>query len=223
MSALAEQLGVDKSTASRLLATLMTHGYAARLPSRRFVLSGHALRLLAPWFAPLIQQAAPSMALVAAAAGETVYLLQLAGAEAVTVTRVYATRRTADDSETLPAFPLWPTAGGRALLAALPTGARRRLLPAEPYPQFTPHTCSTYADLTVALRRGMRDGAHVEDGEFTPGYACVAAPVVPGRLGAPMSLTVSFESTRHGRDRAHIRQTLLRVAGELSSRFVAAA
>src|SRR5574338_1533252 len=81
----ADQLGVDPATASRLLATLAAHGYASRLPNRRYTLGVRSLRLATAWVDRLLQLAGPIMARVADRCGETVYLLQLVGAEAVTL------------------------------------------------------------------------------------------------------------------------------------------
>ena len=71
-----------------LLATLAAHGYASRLPNRRYTLGVRSLRLATAWVDRLLQLAGPIMARVADRCGETVYLLQLVGAEAVTLAQL---------------------------------------------------------------------------------------------------------------------------------------
>ena len=86
-------LGVDPATASRLLSTLITRGYASRMPNRRYTLGARSLRLASGWIDRLLQVAAPPMARIANSCGETVYLIQLVGTEAVTLARVDRRRR----------------------------------------------------------------------------------------------------------------------------------
>ncbi len=58
----AATLSVDPATVSRLLSTLIAHGYASRLPNRRYTLGVRSQRLAAAWVDRLIQIAGPTMA-----------------------------------------------------------------------------------------------------------------------------------------------------------------
>ena len=75
----ATTLGIDPATASRLMATLMTRGYASRMPNRRYTLGARSLRLASGWIDRLLQVADAPMRRIADGCGETVYLLQLVG------------------------------------------------------------------------------------------------------------------------------------------------
>ena len=57
----AAHLGIDPATASRLLATLITRGYASRLPNRHYTLGARSLRLASAWIDRLLQVAAQPM------------------------------------------------------------------------------------------------------------------------------------------------------------------
>lgn len=116
----AAHLKIDPATASRLLATLISRGYASRMPNRRYTLGARSLRLASGWIDRLLQVAAAPMTRIANGCGETVYLLQLVGGEAVTLARLPGTRRTIIDVEVGLSYPLWATAAGRALLGTLP-------------------------------------------------------------------------------------------------------
>ena len=108
----AASLGIDPATASRLMSTLMTRGYASRMPNRRFTLGARSLRLASGWVDRLLQLASAPMHRIADTCGETVYLLQLVGTEAVTLASLSAGRRATIDGEVGPSYPLWPTAAG---------------------------------------------------------------------------------------------------------------
>jgi IclR family transcriptional regulator, acetate operon repressor len=203
-------LGIDPATASRLLATLITRGYASRLPNRRYALGARSLRLASAWIDRLLQIAAQPMTRIADSCGETVYLLQLVGSEAVTLARLPGTRRTVIDVEIGPSYPLWATAAGRALLGTLPRAQAPGLLPPEPFPAFTPRTKTTWADVNAAITEGRRNGMHAEEGEIDPLLSCCAIPLLDGDRDEKLALAVSFESRRPENDRRIIQQALRR-------------
>jgi IclR family acetate operon transcriptional repressor len=201
-------LGVDPATASRLLSTLIAHGYASRLPNRRYTLGVRSLRLATAWVDRLMQLAAPPMARIADRCGETVYLIQLVGCEAVPLARLAGNRRAMIDIEVGPSYPLWATAAGRALLGSLPAVHRPALLPREPFPAFTPRTKTTWAELNVALQDARRNGIHVEEGEIDPFFSCYAMPLLHRDRDEKLALAISFEARRPESDRRLIRQAL---------------
>lgn len=206
----ADLLEVDPATASRLLATLVAHGYASRLPNRDYTLGTRSLRLATAWVDRLIQVAAPPMARVADSCGETVYLVQLIGTEAVTLARLAGSRRAMVDVEVGPTYPLWASAAGRALLASVPNILRPTLLPADPYPAFTPHTKTRWVELSAALEAARHDGIHVEEGEIDPQLSCFATPLLHRNRDEKLAIAISFERHRSESDRQLIRQALQR-------------
>jgi IclR family acetate operon transcriptional repressor len=212
----AAQLGVDPATASRMLATLISRGYASRTPSRRYTLGARSLRLATGWVDRLILLAATPMARIANSCGETVYLLQLVGTEAVTVAQLAGNRRAMIAGEVGPSYPLWATAAGRALLGSLPRTQAPTLLPPEPFPAFTPRTKTTWADVSAAIAEGRRNGMYAEEGEIDQFLNCCAAPLQHGEHEEKLALAVSFEAGRPERDRRAIHQALRREWRELT-------
>jgi IclR family acetate operon transcriptional repressor len=206
----AAHLGVDPATASRLLATLITRGYASRMPNRRYTLGAGSLRLASAWIDRLLQVAAALMTRIANSCGETVYLLQLVGTEAVTLARLGGTRRTMIDVEVGPSYPLWATAAGRALLGSLPRHQGPALLPPEPFPAFTPPTKTTWADVSAAIQDGRRGAIYAEEGEIDPFLSCCATPLPHSERDEKLALAVSFESGRPENERRIIQQALRR-------------
>jgi DNA-binding IclR family transcriptional regulator len=215
----ADLLGVDPATASRLLATLVAHGYASRLPNRDYTLGTRSLRLAAAWVDRLIQIAAPPMARVAVSCGETVYLVQLVGSEAVTVARLAGGRRAMVDVEVGPSYPLWASAAGRALLDSVPNVLRPKLLPAEPFPAFTPRTKTRWSELSAALEAARHDGIHGEEGEINPRLSCFAIPLLHRSRDEKLAIAISFESQRSESDRRLIRQALRREWREIANQI----
>ncbi|HEY7609248.1 MAG TPA: IclR family transcriptional regulator C-terminal domain-containing protein [Alphaproteobacteria bacterium] len=203
----ADQLGVDPATASRLLSTLIAHGYASRLPNRQYMLGTRSLRLATAWVDRLIEVAAAPMARIADSCSGTVYLLQLVGTEAVALARLTGDRRTMS-YEIGPSYPLWASAAGRALLSSVPPVLRPALLPPEPFPAFTARTKTRWADISAALQSAQHEGVHAEEGEVDPQLSCYATPLPRGKRNENLAMAISFESGRLEGDRRLMRQAL---------------
>jgi IclR family acetate operon transcriptional repressor len=214
----AEHLGVDPATASRLLATLMGHGYASRLPNRRYMLGTRSLWLATAWVDRLVRIAAPPMTRIAESCGGTVYLLQLVGHEAVALARLSADRKTMSE-EIGPAYPLWCSAAGRALLSSVPAVMRPTLLPAEPFPAFTPRTKTRWAEISAALSDAAQDGIHAEEGEVDERLSCYATPLPSANRPERLAMAISFETRRPAIDRALMRQALQRERREIAKQI----
>ena len=214
----AERLGVDPATASRLLSTLIAHGYASRLPNRRFMLGTRSLWLATAWVDRLIQIAAPAMTRIAGSCSGTVYLLQLVGSEAVALARLTGDRRTMSN-EVGPGYPLWATAAGRALLSSVPPIQRPALLPMEPFPAFTPRTKTRWAEISAALKDACPDGIHAEEGEIDPRLSCYATPLPRGGRNETLAMAISFETGRPEIDRQQMRQALQRERQEVAKQI----
>jgi len=206
----AATLRIDPATASRLISTLITRGYASRMPNRRYTLGPRSLRLASGWIDRLLQVAAEPMRRIADSCGETVYLLQLVGTEAVTLARLTAGRRATIEGEIGPSYPLWATAAGRALLGTLPAAQSHALLPEEPFPAFTARTKTTWSEICAAMQAGRRDGIHAEEGEIDLFLGCYATPLQQDERDERLALAVSFEAERPESDRRLIRQALQR-------------
>lgn len=201
-------VGVDPATASRLLATLAAWGYASRMLDRRYTLGSASIRLATSWLDRRVQTLTPHLARLAAETGESAYLLQLLGSEAVVVARMLPPHRSAYDVEVGEAFPLWATAAGQALLSGLTAGQRLRLLPCEPYPAFTTRTPTGWSALCRAVTTGERNDVFEEHGHLQDGLGCFAAPLFKSVHGEHLAVAVSFEMERSVGDQAMFRQML---------------
>jgi len=172
---LAEKLGVDKSSASRLVHTLARYGYAEQIAgTRRYRLGPQVVRLSRSLLTrmPLREEAKPFLRQLVDRTGECAHLAILAQGQALYIDQVEspATLRVTTGVGTL--APLHCTALGKCLLAFTDDVP----LPAE-LPAFTPRTITDHETLRLHLEQTRRQGYAVDDEEYDYGVRCVAAPV----------------------------------------------
>jgi DNA-binding IclR family transcriptional regulator len=186
---LASLLGVHKSTASRLAATLRKHDLLERDPgSERFRLGPELARLgmLALGDRGLVEVARRPMARLAAATGETVTLGVLHGGELTTVAQIDSRHVVGPQNWVGRRTPLHATSDGKASLAfggaKLPPGRLQRL---------TEQTHTRRAELERELEIVRRQGWAQALGELEHGLNGAAAPVidVSGRCRAALSVS----------------------------------
>ncbi|WP_026875238.1 IclR family transcriptional regulator [Jiangella gansuensis] len=86
--------------------------------------------------------------------------------------------------------PLHATAMGKALLSELPPDDVTELIGTE-YARYTPHTITSFDELTAALTEVRERGYATEQEELAFGRACIAAPVRDrsGRIVAALSVS----------------------------------
>lgn len=176
---LAAELGVHKSTASRLLAALEARELVRQDGARgRYRLGIGVLRLAGATIARLdvVQEARPACRHLASRTGETVnlamlsegavlYLDQVAGSTAIQLHNWVGQR-----------VPAHATANGRVLLSELPDDQVVALV-GDRLPTYTPATLATADQLLGALARVRADGFAVAVDELEIGLTAVAAPI----------------------------------------------
>jgi DNA-binding IclR family transcriptional regulator len=185
---LAARLGVHKSTASRLAATLAAHGFLERGPGEAFRLGRRIARLglLAAGGPDLVDAARPPMEALAARTGETVVLSVTVDGAAVDVAQVESRYLVGGKSWIGLRTPLHATSDGKALLAF---GAAT--LPPGRLESMAPRTLTSRARLARELAAVRRTGWARAVGECEEGLNGVAAPVFAqgGRCVAAVSVS----------------------------------
>lgn len=171
--------GVAKSTAFRLLETLLADGLVERSPSGGYRAGPEFVRwgLLLLGRLDLPKAGAQEMRSLWLETGETVGLAVLSG-RGIVLTEILespAPFRMAELPGTV--VPPHSSALGKAVLAHLPDELRGEILGPEPFPVVTPNSPLTLVELEPRLARVRRDGYAVDIGESAVGVACVAAPV----------------------------------------------
>ena len=191
VSELAAELGMHKSTVSRLLATLERRGLVRR-EGERFAPGPELARLgtLAIRGLTLAGVAREPLELLAQRTGETVNLAVRDGAQALNVLQVNATHFVGVTDWTGRAAPLHATANGKALLAFGGASAAGRL---------TRLTRSTIVDrrtLRTELERTRDAGFAIAVEELEVGLHAVAAPVFDAAGTCVAAVSVSGPAYR---------------------------
>ena len=189
---IAAALGVHKSTASRLAATLERTGFLAR-SGRRYRLGVEIIRLgtLALRSADIVAAMQPAMEKLSQLTGETINLAVPAGPDILNIAEVPSTyilscsggwigRRTKPHA----------VANGKVLLAfgaiPMPVSLER----------YTEHTITDPAALEAELTAVRRDGYAKAAAELEEGLVAVAAPVFGAGGGCVAALSISGPAYR---------------------------
>ena len=127
---LAELTGTDKSSVSRLVATLVDLGFLARLDNRRVILTGRILSLAKGFQKQynLSEIARPYLNELCDAVGETVILTIRQGDYTVSVEQIDPQQPFRMVPHVGNIAPLHATAAGRAILFSLPVVEQHRIL-----------------------------------------------------------------------------------------------
>lgn len=219
---IADELGVHKSSASRLVYTLQARGLVEQDGERgRFTIGFAMLRYAGAVTGQidLARLGTPVCEALAEKLGETVNIAVLDGTSAINVSQGRGTSAVAAQNWTGQRTPLHATSSGKVLLAAMDAEHREPILAGE-LTAYTPRTIVDPGDLLAALRRVSEDGYAASFEELEPGLHAVAVPVF-GETGAvAASISASGPSYRLPRKRigkiaAELRTAALELSGYL--------
>lgn len=219
---IADELGVYKSTASRIVRTLQARGLVEQDGERgRFTIGFGMLRFAGAVTGQvdIARLGAPLCVAHAEKLGETVNVAVLDGPVAINVCQARGTSAVAAQNWTGQRTPLHATSSGKVLLASVDESERESLLSAE----LTVYTARTIVDpdeLRTVLRRVAEDGYAASFEELEPGLHAVAVPVHGPKNDVVAALSASGPSYRLSPKRVKQIANELREAGqELSSQL----
>ncbi|MBV1779320.1 IclR family transcriptional regulator [Paeniglutamicibacter sp. ABSL32-1] len=176
----AEELQIHKSTASRLLASLLARGMVLQNTNRgKYELGFGILKLAStiPGRLSLVGAARPVLESLAEDYKETVNLAVLREQYAVNVDQAMGPSTLATYDWLGSLTPLHATSSGKVLLAALGADERGRILKATKLPQRTANTIRTRAALEKDLLQVVKNGYAQAREEFEMGINSIAVPV----------------------------------------------
>lgn len=196
---LGEQLGLDKSTAHRLLTTLVKRGYARQEPqSRNYALGAQTLVLYDAFQSQtgLQQVCRPLLQELTDLTGETSHLAVLSGINIVFLDwvctpQVMGVRTVVGRSE-----PAHCTALGKAILVALPEKQKDYILQDTVFHAYTGHTSVSLDEIQTDLQICAERGWALDNEEFLPGVRCLAAAVLDRSGHAVAALGISGPASR---------------------------
>jgi DNA-binding IclR family transcriptional regulator len=194
---IAAELGVHKSTAFRLVATLESHRLVEQAGDRgRYALGVGLLRLAGATTArlDLVQESRPVCRQLAADTGETVNLTVLAEHSALYIDQVAGSSALQSHNWVGQHIPLHATSNGKVLLCELEPEKLEESL--GKLARFTPMTITRKAQLREELEVVRRQGYSVAVDELEVGLTAVAAPIRNAHGDIVASISVSGPTFR---------------------------
>lgn len=224
---IARSTGLPLGTIHRVLSMLVYRDFAVQDHDRSYY-AGPALAAPLPRNEQLLriqQVSGPYLELLAQSLGETFNLMVRVGTAVRIVSSVEGTASPRVGSRQNAVFPAMSTAGGRALLAALPDEWIRRLFTSQPAVDAgTSQSAAQYQELILEIQRVRQAGysmihENTETGVAALGYALRPGPVAgSGQVRAALSMSVPSERSSRLDDTSiheRIRRALRGIAEEL--------
>lgn len=217
VSEVADAVGLDKSSVSRLLKALSGWGYAALSGGRgRYQVGPRVLALGALYLQAdrLVAEAQPALRDLAAGTRASAHLAVAVGNQMLIVAKEPSPERIQVDSRVGGRIAPHASALGKVLLAGLPETERAAFLQS-PLPRFTGRTIIDRRRLERALDAVRRRGYALESGEEHGGVGCIGAPVRdgPGRWVAAISVSGPLRGTPFALDRRRVALVVAAAAG----------
>lgn len=222
VTTLSEQLGLHKSTVSRLLSTLQQEGFVEQNPETGRYHLGFTLVTLAGIVLDRIDLpkiAQPYLNELAEQTQETVNIAVPDGSECMNIGGAASPRPIQYIGRIGRRTPLHCTAAGKVLLAHLPPAEQRAML-SEPLPVFTEQTMTDLTTLQQTLGEVYRQGYAVTHEEHQEGLSAVAAPICDYNSQVIAAVVVSGPTYRMGpEDAAHYIEPVKETARHISAQL----
>jgi DNA-binding IclR family transcriptional regulator len=180
VSQIARQIGVHRSNASRLAASLHALGFLTRTADAGpYRLGPELIRLgrLASRDNDLAQQALGPLRRLVEQTGETGHIGILDGTEALTIAVVDGWHTVRMHSHVNKRSPAYCSSIGKSLLSGMDNAAVRRLFQGRRLTAMTPNSLTSIAALIRELAEIRERGYAIDNEELEPGLRCIAAPI----------------------------------------------
>jgi DNA-binding IclR family transcriptional regulator len=215
LSQLAKELSLPRSTVQRIVAALDDENFLiAASPTARVRLGPALLQIAKSVRFELAQIARPYLEELSRETGETVDLAVLDGVKAVFVDQVQGTRRLRAVSAMGVSFPLYCTANGKAMLAALDPESFSRLKPRIRLTGADSGAARTWPELEAELAQVRETGIAYDREEHSSGISAIGA-AIQGLEGEMAALSIPVPVVRFSEIEKQLVASLRRSAGEL--------
>lgn len=218
LTALAEELGMAKSTMHRHLRTLEELGYVVeedgfyRIGFKFLRLGEHTRTRIKPYHLAkrkveeLADKTDERAQFIVEEHGRAVYVFRETGKQAVQT-----------DSEIGKRIPLHATAAGKAILAHLPQERVEEIVEVQGLEQLTPNTISSEDTLYNNLESIREKGFSINNGESTEGLRAIGVPVMYEEGSVLGALSVSAPAHRFEEEELEetVQRLILGTANEL--------
>jgi DNA-binding IclR family transcriptional regulator len=222
LSEIARAIAAPKSSCRAVVTTLVESGLLVRATTGTYLLGWKVVELGRAYLArsDLTTEFRRVDAELGLLGGDPVVLSLLDGRTVLYVhTRAGSRGPVAVHYEIGTRLPAHCTAGGKALLAALPPALTRNLYADDRFDLLTRHSISSMDDLSRELERvGTRRYA-IDDEETALGMVCLGTAIL-GPAGPVGAMSVGMVKAAVDPDRAHlVAESLLRLAHALTARL----
>lgn len=222
VSEVAVELGVHKSTASRLLAALESRDLVEQDAGRgKYDIGVGVLRLASSVSARLsiVQRVRPSLERLAEELGETANLAVCRDGRAINLDQAMGPSPLASHDWIGNSTPLHATASGKILLAAMDSAERARVLGRRALTRYTDATVTDRRALDVQLHEIDQTGYASTFGEYVSGLNAAAVGVIDHRGQVVGSISLSGPAVRFDPADPEVRKILLAEGVASSSRL----
>jgi len=221
---IARRLGLDRTTAFRLVVTLEACGLVERVAATKEVKLGVGVFEIGSAYirsTDLHSVARPLMIDLALRVKESVHWAILSGDKAVCIDKIDSPRGLGTTSKIGGAVPLNSSSVGKVLLAFQPEEARERLLASMALPRLTERTVTSAVVLRQEIADIRRRGYSLSLGEGEPDMACVAAPIFDHdhRIIAGLSIGGSIQRFADKDNARLLAASLLETAWQISEKM----
>ena len=223
VSEVAAELGVARSTAHRLLATLCGYEAVEQDPTSRSYRIGSLIRELGQSerrLEDVVAALRPHLEYLSARVDETVHVMVVEGTMCRFVGSVECRRPLRVAGRVGVEYPAHTTSGGKALLAALSDGQLHALYPDEELPQHMERSLTSRTSLFRELEEVRARGYALNHGESSDGIAAIAVAQRLARAATPIAIAISTPEQRMPAARvAELAAELFEVQRRLRSMF----
>jgi IclR family acetate operon transcriptional repressor len=177
---LATMLDIDRSSAFRLAHTLRRRGFVACPAGRKDYILGPSMWTLShgyDWSNMLVRVAHPELKALANELNETAHLAVREGKNALFIDSAHANHVIAVAGQVGELVPLYCTAHGKALLADADERELKSQFGAGPLTKHSKNTITTMKSLVQECADIHKRGFSTDEGEYSDGIRCVAAPI----------------------------------------------
>ncbi len=200
LKVLAAETGLHPSTAHRILASAIKHGWVERAAEGRYRLGITLLRLASRVreHKDIRREALPIMEWLRGEVGETVNLTLREGDEVVYVERVSSHKTIRVEQVIGGRAPLHVTAAGKLFLGCAGKPAFDLYTKRTGLPAYTTHTLTSTRSLWKNISQSVERGCALDNEEAERGVGCIAAPVrdAVARMVAGLSISAPIERRR---------------------------
>lgn len=221
LSEVAQQTGLTRATARRVLLTLADLGYVHQ-NSRAFSLTPKVLDLGYSYLSSLqvVELAQQPMERLVEEVRESSSMSVLDGDEIVYVARVPTKRIMTISLAIGSRLPAYATSMGRVLVAGLSEDELDAYIAATELEQLTEHTITDPGSFRAVIEEVRADGYALVDQELEEGVRSIAAPIHNARDEVIAAMNISGHASRVSVDRMmeEFRPRLLATSAEISER-----